>query len=335
MEPINAVRDLLTRYAIGTVASLHMPDSDSDPNFWDRISHHPKVPTQFIRDNMDKPWNFGILSANPNVTLELIAEFPDAGWNFYYLSGNPNLTWDYIMLYSACGWDMRTLSKNPVITVEIVKNNPLWGWDMLSFVINPNVTMDVIKNTMRLDDTFIYYTFIYNNPNATWEHIKDYPCIKYETWINTHKCVTPYIVRTNPQYRWMPDMLARNPNFDIATLTKMFPRSAYWLLKSYESNPNISVGDILEHGRTAEWVLDDASSRVHWREMCKSMSKIKWSWTLALLSRNPTIFDCSVEIEQAKRVKAALVILKWWRESMSNPEYKLCKQRLAREFADM
>jgi hypothetical protein len=42
---------------------------------------------------------------------------------------------------------------------------------------------------------------------------------------------------------------------------------------------------------------------------------------------NHTIFDFDVDIH-----KAALVILDGWRESMSCPRYKLCKQRLLEEF---
>jgi hypothetical protein len=327
---IDAIRSLLIKYAIGTVASLHVKktDFDFDSNgFWFRLSAHPKVPTQFIHDNMDKPWHFGLLSANPNVTLELIAKFPNAAWSDYFLSGNPNITWGYIISKSklGCNWDIDKLSKNPAINIEIVKNCPQFQWNILNFTLNPNVTMDVIRKNPQLRMTNF---FIYNNPNATWDDMASDPNMVYHTWeVNTNKCVTPAIVKANPQYKWVPDYLARNPNFDMATLVEMYANAddPFRWIEAYQFNPTITVGEILEYGWN--WKLTDASARVHWRDMCNSMSKIKWSWDVTI--SNPTIFDCSVEIDKAN---AALVILRGWRESMSCPRYKLCRKRLLDEF---
>jgi hypothetical protein len=333
---VESIRNVITQFAIGTATSLHVhvPRTTKDVMLWNKLAGNPRVPTQFIWDNMDKPWNFAILSGNPNVTLELISKFPDVGWDCGHMSANPNITWDYIMKTDShkSSWNMMTLSTNPVITVDIVLDNPLFGWDMKRFSANPNVTKYIIMNHPELH--WDMWFFVFRNPNATWEDIVAFDhCMENELEVNRSKCVTPVVVRANPAYPWNPRYLVYNSNFDLAALLAIFPSLAISNFLSYMgSNPNVTVDQILaiHWGLLETAVCSKASCYIHWRDIRKTRSTIKWEWCQVL--GNSTIFDCNDEIEQAK---AARVILNGWRESLSNPRYKLCKHRLANEFAEL
>jgi hypothetical protein len=289
------------------------------------------MPTRFIRDNIDKNWFVMFLSSNPNVTLDLIEDFPNAGWNYQYLSNNPNITWDYILQNINREWNFELLSENPAITIEVIKNNPTYDWHLDGFIRNPNATMDIIKANQDLDWPEMWrQQFAYWNPNATWEDARDVFTIR-ELPININTCdsVTPEIVKTNPEMPWCPYWLAHNRNFSFATILEMYPHiNREKLYQYYICNRNITTADIIKYGMSK--ASGTASECVDYREICNTASQISWQW-LHVLS-NPTIFDCTSEI---RRAKAALVILKCWRRSISNPEFKLCKQRLLREFTEL
>jgi hypothetical protein len=65
---------------------------------------------EYIINNADKPWDYGMLSKNPNITWKIVRDNPDKSW--YGLSENRNITWDYM-----------GLSLNRNITWEIVRDN--------------------------------------------------------------------------------------------------------------------------------------------------------------------------------------------------------------------
>jgi hypothetical protein len=171
-----------------------------------------------------------------------------------------------------------------------------------------------------------------NNPNASPSdiaHIITNPDLDTFERNHCHR-VTPELVKANPDIGWIPERLAANPNFDLATLYEMYPLvNKEWFRNYYMLNPNVTADDVVNYGGTSK--LEKASTVVHWRGISDTVLKTDcWAWDFVIM--NPTIFDCEEEIKLAK---AALVILKAWRESMSNPRYRLCRQRLMREFAEL
>jgi hypothetical protein len=342
---IQAVRSLLIKYAIGLVVSLHVPIDQFDAQFWYQISDNPGIPTQFIRDNMDKPWDFAYLSANPTVTLELIIEFPDRGWDHYLMSKNPNVTWEYVLANIDREWSFERLSRNPAITLEIIRDNPQYPWHIYSLAANPNVKIDIGKHLehpeQHLEDEWMAFATF--NPNVTWDEVKDYIYVmQLHGWeVGEQKYVTPSAFKETPWFTWDIDILARNRNFDLETMSQMFRSCMCYHYDSYLKNPGVTVSEICKILAEADtnfsmteadknFNMSVASTHVHWRDICESMSKIKWEMYCTLF--NSTIFDCGEEI---RRGKAARIILAAFRESISNPAYTICKQRLARECCDM
>ena len=63
------------------------------------ISSNPNFIFDFIKENLDKSWNWYFISQHKNITCEII-------------KNNPNISWD---------WD--GISSNPSITIDLIKEN--------------------------------------------------------------------------------------------------------------------------------------------------------------------------------------------------------------------
>ena len=88
----------------------------------------------FIKNNPEKPWNWGWLSKNPNITWDIVQANPKKPWDWGWLSENPNITWDIIQANPEKSWNWGWLSRNPNTTWDIVQANPEkpWNWGRLS-----------------------------------------------------------------------------------------------------------------------------------------------------------------------------------------------------------
>jgi len=53
------------------------------------------------------------------------------------------------------------------------------------------------------------------------------------------------------------------------------------------------------------------------------------------ISVYPSLYNDYIDKDVFPRIKASYIIKKQWKESVSNPSYKVCKNRLKREFEDM
>ena len=56
------------------------------------LSQNTNITPEFIRENLDKDWDWGLLSLNPSVTPEFIRENLDKPWDWGLLSSNPGIT---------------------------------------------------------------------------------------------------------------------------------------------------------------------------------------------------------------------------------------------------
>ena len=89
---------------------------------------------EYIKQHIDKPWNFNILSSNPNITWETVIDNPDyvivptnrnirnqnKRLNYIGLSENPNVTWDIIIANQNKPWNYTNLSRNPNVLPKIL-----------------------------------------------------------------------------------------------------------------------------------------------------------------------------------------------------------------------
>jgi hypothetical protein len=189
---------------------------------WNKLSSHPGLTWNFLREHTHYPWDWYQLSKHPNITLEMIHsswQLIDVNWNWRGIAENPNvsikdleryspepesrqhliysprLTWqDIVQRGILSPWDWRELSKSPAITWDIVQEHPEIIWDWTNLSENPNIDPEFILATLN---TYPWeWQGILKNPNLTWEIIRRHP---RPEWVSLDTLRNPM---TGGFYRW-------------------------------------------------------------------------------------------------------------------------------------
>ena len=63
------------------------------------LSFNKNITMEFIEKNMDKQWNWSILSMSPNLTGEFLDKHENENWYFYNLAKNENISIKNIMKF--------------------------------------------------------------------------------------------------------------------------------------------------------------------------------------------------------------------------------------------
>ena len=148
------------------------------------------------------------------------------------------------------------------------------------------------------------------NPNITWD-----------------------IVQANPNKPWDWRCLSWNPNitWDIVQANPDKP----WRWMSLSSNPNITW-DIVRANPDKDWDWGALSNnpQVTWDVVQANLDK-PWGWSVLSLNSNVLRYPLAEIERNAWRFIAAWRIQRAFKKAYSNPEYKMCCDRLMREFAGM
>ncbi len=124
------------------ITKLDLMNAYSDKNLnWHYLSYM-KPPIEVIRRNIDKSWQFEILSDHSNI-LDLVVEYPDKDWRWKSLSSNPGVTIEIIRKLSTEEWDWFELARNSSISLEDIRSNPDLPWAVNDFWNNPNMTLNI------------------------------------------------------------------------------------------------------------------------------------------------------------------------------------------------
>ena len=177
-------------------------DSDID---WDHISYSKIVNIDFVSKNLDKKWNWELLSSNSNFvdfnkyqsnpnlqwcfngliqnknfTFNQLQKINNSYWLFFQLySNNENINWNLIIEYSIMNWDFEALSKNKSLKWDFVKENLDLPWSWYELSQHKNINMDIIISNKHLcwiwegvsKNPNLNPQIILNNLHLSWDPI--------------------------------------------------------------------------------------------------------------------------------------------------------------------
>jgi len=148
-----------------------------DNSIINNISWCPHITINIVKENLDIPWNWRVLSRHPNITIEIIRDNPTMPWNWNDVIMNPNITIEIIRDNPDIPWDLYNLCQSQKCTFEDIDKNKLtkYYWDMLSY--NPIITWDIIKNNPGMRWNYEHFSY---NPNLTYDNILDNPTINWK-----------------------------------------------------------------------------------------------------------------------------------------------------------
>lgn len=246
------------------------------------------------------------LSQHPDLTLEILKFKPDYAWCFNDMIKHPQFTFEWVAEFPNVYWDWNKLSH--IVTLDFLRNHKdlYWNWSIIT-----------LKSSLKE---------MMNNPELPW----DFGCVSIHSAITENEL--PFFIMYKdriPSWKWNHfakhltwSTLKKSLNlpwiFDISNIhvsMDEFEPTDIWLLRIYgdlcnwiDLTINVHIDIINEH--------DD----LPWRK-----DYVKWNISTWKTSTYP--------IEKSIREwTAAKTIQRYWRQSICNPIYKLCKQRLHKEF---
>jgi hypothetical protein len=276
------------------------------PTQLDTILHNKHIPTIHHFINYAK-----------NLNLDHVINHSSIEWSWSMLSGG--LPFEVIQEHPDLHWDSRGMSANPTLDLDYVLASPDKEWlypNICRYNQNVNTILRDASMWQKLDgfdQDFDFWWYVSFNKHITIEIIKKYAdTYKYNLdW--------GYVSRIIP----LNDMLA-NPDLP-------------WDYTSLSYNPTLQLEFVLKN-RDVVWDWPKVSQHATFDfERFNTEYITKWHWDWKMLCMNKSFLHVSQnELEQkAMKVIASNKIKRQFKESISNPTYLLCQQRLLREFASV
>lgn len=116
-------------YAEETNKTVILAPAESDVN-WHKLTRDETLTEEFIKNNIDKPWNWRIL--HRRVSIEFILENSSLNWNWYDISKRNDITINHI-LQKKVDWDWFHLTRNKAIKLDDMLKYPYFNWNWRAF----------------------------------------------------------------------------------------------------------------------------------------------------------------------------------------------------------
>ena len=307
---------MLRRYLDNRLTRQINPDCD-----FISLSSRPSLTLETLKTYRDADWDWGELVYNPNFNLKWLKTLRDKPWDWYNIHDSAKFRMFWISLFPDKNWNRRAISCRATITD--LKRFPEfdWNWDDVTcishvtpqhMIINPDFPWN-FTNLGFSDISFMEIAFLrrfkhrFNASNwvdftlhAQWEIIKtnlDLPWIFY--WI-----------------RFTPMEFAES---DIDIIRKLSAPMNWEYLSL-----NVPVEYIVKN-LDLPWVGDLVSQN----------STLKYEHMSAQIQWDYSYTPCEPVLQIVRKWFAANKIKRAWRNAISNPESKMCRDRIAREFNEL
>jgi len=123
-------------------------------------------------DNPKIPWNYSWLTSNREIDAKYVFDHPTKGWNFIKLSSLPYIPFSFFVSYPQYKYDYGNLSYNWSIDCNYVEQHPEYNWCYTTLSNNGSITLEKILNHPLIPWN---REGLSKNPNITLSFIKEYP----------------------------------------------------------------------------------------------------------------------------------------------------------------
>ena len=265
------------------------------------------VNTRLMR-NASKFDNMIELSQHPDLTLDVLKARPDLGWGFHIMTSHPNFTFDWVFEFPFRFWDWNKLSM--MVDIHTLANNAehFWNWRTIS-------------ERMSYKDILAY-------PSLPW----DFNMLHIPHITDEHIPFFEAFYARIPDWKW--HRLARCLSWSTFKKTVHLP----WLwfigdidIKTHEFLPEdidiIRGLDIL-----CNWIrlttivhidIIHANPDLPWDADYLQWNETTWNTPTESIER------CIRDWVSANRIKRC------WKRAISDPSFKMCRDRIYREFKEL
>jgi dUTP pyrophosphatase len=264
------------------------------------------VNTRLLRNTRFE--NIVELSYHPDLTLDVLKTNPDAAWGFHHMASHPNFTFEWVAEFPLRFWDWNKLS-NMVDIDTLVKHPTLfWNWRILTERMSH---VDMLAHpTLPWDFNMLHF------PEITDEHVSFFEefqeLIPDWKWHRLASCVRWATFKKTLHLPWMwfiGDVNIKTEEFlpEDVHLIRMCEILCNWIKLT-----TVVHIDIIHANQDLPWNRD----YLQW-------NKTAWN------TKVEPIESCILKWVSADRIKRA------WRRAISDPNFRMCRRRLCREFKEL
>lgn len=302
MSIIHSMDKYLERAVARNISAWSPKDQGDDRDlFFIRYSNNTHINTETLKEFSNEKWCVNRLTRNKSFSFEWVNALPNLKWN----------------------WDQLSY-KNPGIDFVLKHLSKPWNWPVLS--LSHGITFTEMVQTKHLP--WVIEDVLFTEIDQI-EHIEYLRCFRdrydFNSWVDHSSRVRWNLVKGSPDLPWVyfsvkPEMDTQE---DIQFIMDNDP--AVWNWGYLSSNTPINL--ILQNRDLPwNWCIVSSSENVTWHIVTDNPD-VPWDYTLV----PPEVFDDIF----ARRWIAASHIKRMFRKSISDPSYKMCRNRLNREFADL
>ena len=266
---------------------------------------------RFVQSRLERVTDFSNtieLSQHPDLTLDVLKKNSDLAWNFNAMTFLPQFNISWVKEFPFQFWDWNRLSN--MFSIDVISKNKELFWNWRS-----------ITQKMSVHDMLKY-------PDLPW----DFGAMFIKPITREHLTFFRYFKNKIPQWKW--HYHAKNLTWDAFKHSLDLPW--IWDIEYI----NIDSKDFKE---SDVYILRMFQDVMNWINLTINVpihiinDNLDLPWRLEFLQWNKTSWRTPVQsIEKCIREwYAASTIKRFWKRAICNPEYKLCKKRIYKEFKEL
>jgi dUTP pyrophosphatase len=267
------------------------------------------VNTRLLRNSGDPDLNNTIeFSHHPDLTLEILKTLPDKAWGFQGFHNHPNFTFQWVLDFPNKFWDWNRLSEKVDLDTIAKNSNFPWNWCLLTNRFCP-------KEILRY-------------PGLSW----DFSMFHVPDITDEYLPLLEEFQHLIPDWKW--HYIAKGTHWSVFKKALHLP----WLW---------FIGDV--RIRTKEFLPEDVCILRDFEILCNWVKLSIYvhvdiihahpdlPWSTEFLQWNRSTWKTPVEpIEKCIRDWVAANRIKTsWKRAISDPSFKMCRDRIYREFKEL
>jgi dUTP pyrophosphatase len=248
------------------------------------------------------------ISHHPDLTLDILKAFNHKAWGFHWLHNHPNFKFEWVLEFNDRYWDWNKLSE--CVDIDTISKNHTfpWNWIILTNRFSPK---EILKYPhLPWDFVMFYVDEITEDHIPLFEEFQD--VIPEWKWYHIAKHTRWTIFKKAVHLPWSLFIS------DIKLTSEEFVPEDVEILKDYEMLCNwikltiIVHIDIINENTYLPWNMEYIQwNKSTWKTPVQSIEKCIREWT------------------------AANTIKRYWKNAISNPSFRICTNRLKKEFKDL
>lgn len=304
------------------------------------LSSNPNITINYVLANLDKPWQWTMLTYNVGISIDDILANVTLPWDWFRVNCKPDLTLEKVLAHPGLPWNFNDISR--VVTYEAFLQHPELPWSYEGLSANDNIPLDYVLE--HRDHEWIWFSvscYKVKNIEVVKAHMNNNDAVPWDWYgltLNEHINFAIDIM-TNKDLPWDWDAIIYNISVTLQDVLDHPELSWNWnaLLNS---NGNITIGMLFKHCPNINEVIENGffPKRVTFKDLEKHRD-LPWDWShVSMMSsvfevRQPE-YNAYVE-QYLKEYFAANKVKRSLKRSLSDPRYLMCRRRLLKECGEL